>query len=152
MITVRITVKPQVAEYVRGKYASFDRMSPVRFPSHTDIYLMIWEHLARRPAGCGRDEGNLEIVLPVRHGSKPPEYYNHLGARAQKLIARRLELMMWAEFRRFVETERHRGTLFTVAVDRFMARYGIESLSEDAFRKSYYRWRKRCYDRKNELV
>ena len=60
--------------------------------------------------------------------------------------------MMWADFRRFIEAERHRGALFTVAVDRFISRYGIESLSDDAFRKSYYRWRKRCYDRKNELV
>ena len=87
MITTRITVKPHVAEYVCGKYAAFDRTSPVRFPSHTDIYLMIWEHLVKRPASCGRDEGNLEIALPVRYGSKPPEYYNWLSARAQKIIA-----------------------------------------------------------------
>jgi hypothetical protein len=86
MITTRITVKPHIVEYVRGKYAGGDGTKPVHFPSHLDIYLLIWDCLLKRPAGCGRDAGNLEIVLPARYGAKPPEYYNYLSQRAQKVI------------------------------------------------------------------
>jgi hypothetical protein len=106
---------------------------------------MIWDLPVKRPAGCGRDAGNLEIVLPSRHGAKPPEYYNYLSPRAQKAIGRRLELMMWAEYREWVESERHGGALFLDITERFIARYGIRSLSEDAFLKSYYRFRNRYY-------
>jgi hypothetical protein len=133
-------------EYVYGKYAGFDETKPVKFPVHTDIYLLIWEYMVRRPSGCGRDTGNLEILLPVRYGAKSPEYYNYLSPRAQKIIGRRLEMMMWAEYRDFIEYERHHsGLLFVVATERFLAHYGIRSLSEDAFQKSYYRWRKKMY-------
>jgi hypothetical protein len=146
MITTRITLKPHLKEYVCGKYAAFDEAKPVQFPAHTDLYLLIWDYLVKRPAGCGRDAGNLEIVLPARHGAKPPEYYNYLSPRAQKIICRRIEMMMWAEYRSFIETERHRrGTLFAILTEQFMTQYGITSLSEDAFQKNYYRWRRKCH-------
>jgi hypothetical protein len=152
MITTRIHIKPHVVEYVRGKYMNFDETSPVHFPVHSDIYYLIWDLLAKRPVGCGRDRGNLEIVLPVRHGSKPPAYYNYLGARAQKVIGRRLELMMWTEYRMFVEANRSRGAMFIAATEQFMTRYGIRSISEDAFKKNYYRWRCKCYDLQKQTV
>jgi hypothetical protein len=145
MITTRITVKPHIAEYIRGKFAGSDPTKPVHFPSHLDIYLMIWDYLVKRPAGCGRDAGNLEIVLPSRHGAKSPEYYNYLSQQAQKMIGRRLELMMWAEYRESVESGRHAGMLYIDITSHFMERYAIRSLSEDAFLKSYYRFRNRYY-------
>lgn len=151
-MTTRIRIKPHVSEYVRGKYAERNDEAPVQFPSHADIYYMIWDFLTKRPCGCGRDEGNLEIVLPARHGSKPPAYYNYLGARAQKIIGRRLELMMWAEYRMHIEAERARGAQFLTATAQFMERYGIRSISEDAFQKNYYRYRRKYYALQKEAI
>jgi hypothetical protein len=151
MITTKISIKPHVCEYVRGKYAVGNPSAPVRFPAHTDIYFLIWDLLVKRPAGAPVERGNLEIVLPARHGAKSPQYYNWLGARAQQLIGRRLEMMMWADYRQFVEYERHHsGAPFVAVTEQFLYRYGIESLSDDAFRKSYYRWRCKYYGQQRE--
>jgi hypothetical protein len=152
VITTRITVKPHICEYVRGKYAGFDETKPVQFPSHSDIYFLIWDFLVKRPAGCHRDDGNLEIILPSRHGAKPPEYYNYLGIHARKIIGRRLEMMMWADYRMHVEEARSRGMMFISATEQFMSRYGILSLSEDAFQKNYYRWRRKSYTHSRKAI
>jgi hypothetical protein len=152
MITTRIQVKPHICEYIRGKYAGVDEKSPVQFPAHSDIYFTIWDFLVTRPAGCGRDCGNLEIVLPARHGSKPPAYYNYLGDRAQKIIGRRLEMMMWAEYRMHVEAARAQGVQFMTAIEQFMTRYRIRSISEDAFQKNYYRYRLKCYGLQKQTI
>ncbi|MEA4918136.1 hypothetical protein [Proteiniphilum sp.] len=148
MITTKINIKPHLKEYVTGRYNQFNEKSPVRFPDHTDIYILIWDLLVKRPADYFIDEGNLEIVLPDRYGSKPPEYYNYLGARSQKRIERKIQIMMWADFREFMEIERSRnGSGIVISVHLFMKKYGITSISEDALIKSYYRWRNRVRER-----
>ncbi len=148
MITTKINIKPHLKEYIIGRYNNFDENSPVRFPDHTDIYMLIWDLLVKRPVNCFVDEGNLEIVLPERYGSKSPEYYNYLGTRSQKRIERKIQMMMWADFREFMEIERYRnGSGIVISVHIFMKKYGITSISEDALVKSYYRWRNRVRER-----
>lgn len=156
MITVKISVEPHVAEYIRGKY--FDRdAGVVRFPSGADIYLLIYDLLRKRPASCPVDAGNLEFALPRRREGKDPETYNWLSARAQKMLGDKMRLMMWAELHDFMDENKHiNGIQFKESVFLFMSRYDIEGISEDALLKNYQRWRdklrrkkKRGYVRKS---
>jgi hypothetical protein len=148
MITIKINIKEHLKEYLIGRYNRFDEKSPVRFPDQIDLYILIWDLLVKRPVNCPVDIGNLEIVLPDRYGSKSPEYYNYLGNRSRKKIERKIEIMMWADFREFIEIERHRnGSSIIDSVYLFMSKYGIRSITEDALVKSYYRWRNRVFER-----
>ena len=143
MVTTRIQVKPHLKEYISGKYNQFsDRQ--VIFPDNLDIYHTIFNLTEKRPAKCAVDTGNLEIVLPHPRGAKHPETYNYLSIRSQKIIERKLEVMFWADFREFIDFRIHRlGTSCIEAVFTFMKKYGIQSISEDALKKNYYRWRKK---------
>jgi hypothetical protein len=106
MITAKITIKPHLREYVIGKFCGCDESIPVKFPDIYDIYILIWDLLAKRPVNTPIDSGNLEIVLPERYGSKNPMYYNHIGYRSQRVIEKKIEVMMLAEFREYVELEK----------------------------------------------
>ena len=147
MVTTKINIKPHLKEYLVGRWNNFDEKTPVHLPDQLDIYILIWDLLVKRPINCHIDSGNLEIVLPVRYGTKNPEYYNYLGIRSQKKIDKKIELMMWADFREFVESERQKGCSIIDAVSLFRSKYGIMSISEDALCKSYYRWRNRIQKR-----
>jgi hypothetical protein len=142
MITTRITVKPHLREYVIAKFCNFDGHAPVHFPSHADIYHLVWDWLVRRPVNAQVDAGNLEIVLPRRDAGKHPMYYNYLSPAAQKAIERKIEQLMWAEFHEFVDARmQSRDVTCIEAISDFIGHYAINSLTEDAFRKNYYRWR-----------
>ena len=104
MITTRIEVKPHLKEYLLAKYGRFPD-ERIRFPDSTDIYHQIFDLTEKRPAVCGIDSGNLEIVLPDRKSYKHPKTYNYLGVRSQRMIGRKIEDMFWVEFREFIEHE-----------------------------------------------
>lgn len=141
MTTTRISVPPFIAEYMTGKYGSFSH-SPIRLPDSTDLYHVIYDLLEKRPVDAPADRGNLELVLPERSVGKRPETYNYLGLRSQKLLSSRMEVMMWADAHDFIDEQKHQnGVDYKDSVILFRSRYGIESLSEDAFIKNYYRWR-----------
>jgi len=151
MVTTRIQIKQHLHEYVAGKYNGFSG-KPVRFPDNLDIYHTIFNLTEKRPADCQVDTGNLEIVLPDRYGAKHPETYNYLGIRSQKIIERKLEIMFWADFREYIDFEYHNnGTPFIESICFFMHKYGIESITEDALQKNYYRWRKRVRNPKKRV-
>jgi len=143
MITTKISVRPHLREYILGKYNGFlDK--PVRFPDNLDIYHAIFNLTQKRPINHPVDVGNLEIMLPVRYGFKNPETYNYLGIRSQKIIEKKIELMFWAELREYVDFEFQRyGTPYIESIYRFIGMYGIQSITEDAMQKNYYRWRKK---------
>lgn len=147
MITTKITIKQHIKEYLIGRWNNFDEKTPVHFPAQLDLYILIWDLLVKRPVNYHTDSGNLEIVLPERGGIKDPRYYNYLSLRSQKRIEKKIELMMWADFREFIEIERLKGYRIIDAVSLFRNKYGILSLSEDALCKSYYRWRNRLQNR-----
>ena len=142
MTTTRITVPPFIAEYMNGKYGTFDKTSPLRLPDSTDLYHMLFDLLEKRPDGVPADRGNLELILPERSVGKRPETYNYLGVRSQKFLSRRMEVMMWADAHDFIDEMKHQhGVDYKDSVIMFRSRYHIESISEDAFIKNYYRWR-----------
>jgi hypothetical protein len=148
MITTKIDVPSHLCEYVCGKFADMDSNSPVRFPDETDLYHLLYDLLEKRPAGCYVDRGNLEIILPERSMGKNTSTYNYLGQRSQRIIIRKLEVMMWAEAHEYIDTSKHRhGIDYIDSVHTFMTKYGIRSISEDAFVKNYYRWRDKCRKR-----
>ena len=141
MTTTRISVPPFIAEYILGKYGSFSK-SPVRLPDSTDLYHVIYDLLEKRPVDAPADRGNLELILPERSCGKRPETYNYLGQRSQRMLSERMEVMMWADAHSFIDEQKHQhGVDYKDSVIQFCTRYGIESLSEDAFIKNYYRWR-----------
>lgn len=155
MTTTRITVPEHLKEYICGKYGD-ESQSPVRIPDSLDLYHCIYDLLEKRPADQLIDRGNLELILPERSIGKRPESYNYLGVRSQKILAKKIEIMMWAEVHDLLDTLKHRdGIDYKDAVHLFICKYRIESLTEDAFLKNYYRWRgtvrrreKRKYQRK----
>lgn len=160
MTTVKISVDPYVAEYIRGKYFDADS-GAVRFPATLDIYILIYDLLQKRPANCPIESGNLELILPDRRdanhaGGKSPEQFNYLSQRAAKRLGDKMRLMMWAELHDLMDENKHiKGIQFKDSVFEFMCRYSIESISEDALLKNYQRWRdkqrrtiKRRYTRK----
>lgn len=159
MVEVKLQVTPYVAEYISGKYYD-EEIGCVRFPSTLDISVLIYDLLAKRPTGCVVDRGNLTIALPCRRQGKSPQYYNYLCSRSQKLLAKRMRTMMWAELHELMDENKHlRGIQFKETVFCFMRKYGIESISEDALLKNYQRWRdrirrnlKRGYSRKQYVL
>lgn len=155
-MTTKITVPSHLKEYIIGKFCNFQDI-PVRFPDSLDIYHIIYDLLEKRPANHPVDKGNLEIALPVRTAGKSPETYNFLGIRSQEIIIRKIETMMWAELHEYVDEQKHKyGVNFIMSIHSFINKYDIQTLSEDAFLKNYYRWRvkvrqrvKRNYTRKS---
>lgn len=155
MTTTRIQVSEHLREYITGKCES-DIGNPIRIPDRLDLYHVIYDLLEKRPINHPVDNGNLEIILPERSVGKRPEYYNYLSIRSQRIIAKKIETMMWAEVHDLLDTMKHReGIDYKDAVHLFVCKYRIESLTEDAFLKNYYRWRgtvrrreKRKYSRK----
>lgn len=159
MISVRIAVDPYVAEYISGKFYDHEA-GAVRFPHTLDLYVLIYDLLQKRPATSPVDSGNLEFLLPERREGKDPVTYNYLSARSQKILENKMRLMMWAELHDVMDENKHiHGIQFKDTVFRFLRRYGIESITEDALLKNYQRWRdkqrrkkKRGYSRKKPIL
>lgn len=154
-ITTKIQIRDYLKEYIIGKYNNCAD-GPVRFPDQIDLYHTIWDLMEKRSTNSV-DTGNLEIILPKRDLGKSPEIYNYLGVRSQKLIEKRISTMMWSDVHSLlVENKHDHGINYILSITYFMKTYGIDSLSEDAFLKNFYRWRdkirckakKRGYTRK----
>lgn len=143
MVKVKINVEPHIAEYIITKYYDHEARA-VHFHSGSDIYVKIYDLMQKRPASNPVDSGNLEFMLPERRVGKDPVYYNWFSARSQKMLADKMELMMWAELHEVMdENKHHHGMTFKDSVYQFMCKYGIESITDDALLKNYQRWRDR---------
>lgn len=141
MITTKIEVPQHLKEYLIGKFCDLQD-SPIHFPDRTDIYHIIYDLLERRPANASVDRGNLEIVLPERSYGKDPRTFNYLGLRSQTILIRKIDRMLWAEVHDFLDEQKHAyGITYIDGIHNFMTMYGIDSITEDAFKKNYYRWR-----------
>ena len=160
MITTRIQIEPYLAEYIRGKYYD-ETVGTVRFPSHSDIYVTIYDLMEKRPVNCPSDRGNLEFMLPDRReanfaGGISPEQFNYISIRGTRFLEKRFRALMWAELHEVMDENKHlHGVEFKETVFTFMKRYSIASIQEDGLLKNYQRWRdsfrrktKRAYNRK----
>ena len=135
MITTKIEVPQHLKEYLIGKFCNLQD-SPIRFPDKTDIYHFIYDLLERRPANIFKDHGNLTIILPERTTGKDPKTYNYLGIRSQIILIRKIERMLWAEVHDYLDEQKHTyGITYIDGIHNFMTCYGIDSISEDAFKK-----------------
>jgi len=148
MVTTRIHIKPHLKEYLSGKYQSPDKY--IHFPDRLEIYHTIFNLTEKRPVNCPIDAGNVEIALPYPVSYKQPKTYNYLSAQSQKKIEKIIEIMFWSDFRQYIEFGRNKtGSSFSNLVYEFRKKYGINSISEDALIKHYYRWRKKTRNFKN---
>ncbi len=143
MVTIKITIKEHLKEYVTGKF-NYGEDKPVQFPHEYDIYHLIFDLTEKRPAGVV-DDGNLEIFLPEpRNGGKKTSTYNYLRGRSQYIIESKIETMMWAELHDLLDYNKHKlGLQYNETVYLFMKKYHIESITEDALIKNYYRHREK---------
>lgn len=147
MITTKITIKPHLAEYCIGKWGH-EFTQPVSFPANTDLYITIYDLLQKRPKDCQVDSGNLEIVIPNRRTDgdicfrKNTEYYNYLSEASCKYIESRISLLFWAELHQLIDDSKQRlNQEYSVTINLFICKYRIESITEDALLKNFYRWR-----------
>ena len=160
MITTRIQIEPYLAEYIRGKYYD-ETVGTVRFPSHSDIYVTVYDLMEKRPVNCPSDRGNLEFMLPDRReanfaGGKSPEQFNYISIRGTRFLEKRFRALMWAELHEVMDENKHlHGVDFKETVFTFMNRYSTASLQAAGLLKTSHRWRhsfrrkpKRAYNRK----
>lgn len=159
MMTATISIKPHLAEYMKARYGQLDGI--IRLPDSDDLYHLIWQLMGRTPAGVNPfdRQGNLVMALPDRRLGKDPAVFNYLSHRSEEIIEKKIRQLFTLELHQAMDANAHNGHLLTnqEMVCCFMAQYGIESISEDALLKDYYRWRdlvrrrkKRQYRRRRE--
>lgn len=142
MITTRITLKAHLVEWLRAKFNAGSN-SPIRLNPTSDLCNMLWDLTRKRPVNAV-DRGNCELVLPCRREGKRPEWYNYIPLESARKFERMVEAQMWAEIHLYIDEACHiHGVGYMTAISRYMGKYGIESISEDALQKHYYRWRKK---------
>lgn len=153
-MTTRINIKSHLAEYCIGKWGT-EFTQPVEFPVHTELYVTVYNLTKKRPVDCPLDYGNLEIILPNRKKDddlmirKNPEVYNYISQRGSNIIGRKIEIMFWAELHEMVDEHYHRyGVPYSESIYLFLAKYRVESISEDALIKNYQRWKENRRKRK----
>lgn len=141
MVTTKIEIKEHLVEYLQGKYNGC-MAGIISLPDRDDLYHIIYDLLEKRPAYCQFDTGNLELAIPDRRIGKSPEVYNYLGIRSSRIISQKVETLFWAELHNLIDENKHQyGIQYIESVAYFMHKYGIQSITEDALLKNYYRWR-----------
>lgn len=145
MITSKIQIKEHLCEYAKGKFGK-ELSNPISIPDKYDLYYTIWDLLSPRPATKYLDEGNLEISIPNPREvetRKNPLKFNWLSCTAAKIIEKKIEIMMFAELHDLLDENKHiKGLNFADSTHLFINKYSIESISEDALLKNYYRYRR----------
>lgn len=151
IITTKIQVRSHICEFAIGKFG-LNFCNPITIPDRFDIYHTMWDLLSVRPADHQVDKGNLEIVIPIRKEKiiegeklvgKDPQKFNYLSSRSADALDRRLETMMFAELHELLDENKHRnGIEYQETIHIFVNKYQINSISEDALIKNYYRWRR----------
>jgi hypothetical protein len=150
MITTSITITPYLAEYLRGKYNN-GANEPFRIPDNTDLYHVIWSLMARRHQNQSPvDEGNLTLILPERRIGKDPQVYNYLSPRSVKIIENEVRRMFNRELHTAMDENDQNGHELNNIdiVHNFLCAYCIDSITEDALLKNFYRWRDNIRKRK----
>lgn len=152
-MTTKIKIDNHICEYAKGKFSE-NNSNPICIPSNYDLYYTIVDLLSPRPEGKSIDAGNLEITIPDPRDNdirKNPLKFNYLSNKSTKIIERKIEVMMFAELHDFLDEKKHmEGLFYADSVHMFMTKYSINSLTEDAFLKNYYRYRRKI--RRNKTV
>lgn len=150
MITTSIFIEPYLAEYLYGKYNN-GCTEEFRIPDNTDLYHTIWTLMSKRQKNQSPvDEGNLTIILPERRIGKDPKVFNYLSPYSVKIIEKDIRRMFNRELHSALDENYANGHLENNldVVHHFMRSYCIDSISEDALLKNFYRWRENLRKRK----
>lgn len=150
MITTSIQIEPYLAEYLRGKYNNGSG-EPFRIPDNTDLYHIIWTLMSKRRCDQSPvDNGNLTFILPERRIGKDPQVYNYLSPRSVKIIELEIRRIFNRELHTVMDENDQSGHELSNLdiVHNFLCSYCIESISEDALLKNFYRWRDNIRKRK----
>jgi hypothetical protein len=143
MITTSINIEPYLAEYMYGKYNNGSEEA-FRIPDNTDLYHIIWTLMAKRQKNQSPiDEGNLTFILPERRIGKDPRVFNFLSPNSVRIIEKEIRRMFNLELHQMLEENKvivNRKYNIEV-IHKFMCSFCIDSISEDALLKNYYRWR-----------
>lgn len=148
MIKICITLKSHLAEYLNGKYLNRDQEC-VCLPDKLDLYHTIWNLLEKVPVNCRPNlEGNLCLGLPDRRLGKDPAIYNYLGQRSIQIITLRVEALFFGELRSRLDIGKNiHGRRYQDIVYEFKCEYMIDSITDDALLKDFYRWREKIRQR-----
>ncbi len=143
MISTKISILPYLAEYMIGKFNNFVD-EPLKLDPHSDLYCLIWDLMRKRPINASPvDTGNLSFYLPDRRVGKSPEVYNYLCPDSVILIEQHIKNLFNLELHQLL-LDNHsncRPIQDIQVIHKFMCMYGIDSISEDALVKNFYRWR-----------
>jgi hypothetical protein len=143
MISTKISILPYLAEYMIGKFNNFVD-EPLKLDPHSDLYCLIWDLMRKRPINASPvDTGNLSFYLPDRRVGKSPEVYNYLCPDSALLIEQHIKKLFNLELHQLLldNHSNYRPIQDIQVIHKFMCMYGIDSISEDALKKNFYRWR-----------
>lgn len=170
--TTAIRIEPYLAEYISKKFKIDEKTGGVKIPYTTDLYFVVWNLMAKpgshantcngrtsKPGGRtddSRDSSNLRIFLPTRRSfidgcpGKDPAYFNYLSPTSAKQIEKTIRMMFDFEFHRLMmeNEEAGRPKKNQEVVSDFMHRYQLESITEDALLKNFYRYKQRLFPKK----
>ena len=95
-------------------------------------------------------DANLHIALPKRRIGKDPRYHNYLSPRSAKLIEDEIKRMFNRELHTVLEDNDANGRPVNNidVVYRFMNDYMIESITDGALLKNFYRYRENIRKKK----
>ena len=141
--TLRIHIKPLLAEYLYGHYAGSIESGALHLPAGSYLYHSLQELLSRRPIGTPlRETGNLCLLLTAPHRGKNPATYNYLTQESIRLFEQRtLNQLQMELFDRMIHDRRQWGVPYIESVRCFIERYHIESISEEGLMKAFWRWK-----------
>lgn len=155
--TASIKIEPYLAEYIQKKLEIEPKTGGVKIPYTTDLYHVVWNLMAKPDASSVvPEDANLKIYLPCRRSSsdgipgKNPAYFNYLSQASARKIEASIRLMFNFEFhRQLMENEEFgRPRKNQEVVADFIKKYQLESISQDALLKNFYRFKNQLYRKK----
>ena len=145
MQTVKLTLKPYLAEYLQKRYPAA-KPGLVKLPPSSHLYYLVMASLRSRPCGAGED-GNVEILVPnpSPYGNRRrPLRNDYLSLNARIRIASVVYEQYWDDCHRFMERRiQTYGDTIVDAAYAFISAYDLDLSSEAMILKNYQRWRKR---------
>lgn len=142
--TIRFQIKPFLAEYLYGRFASSTTEGVIHLPPRSYLSNSLHELLNKRPFNApARETGNLCLRLPNPHRGQSPASYNYLTRNNIRVFENRVQHLFHTElFDRMLTDRRRQGISYIESVRLFIERYHIEKISEEGLLKAFWRWRK----------
>ena len=154
MVITTINVKSYLAAYMYVRYQKdvLSEFSAIRLKSTENLYHVIKNLTVRRPQNVSwKENGNFTFVIPDPRYGKDPESYNYLGHDSIVIIEEEIEIMLKAELHSLMQKNKYqKGIMYKKTLILFMQKYHIDDRHEDAFMKSFQRWKKRVEEERKK--